>query len=792
MYSLRHLLLGVLAASTVMTLVSLAILRDARHVETVQMSERLQSARVKLEAALHSRLHMVRGLAAFVRTSESFTKEQFLRFATALEGGREGVRSLQLAPNAVVKFLTHPELNVGAEGHDLLGDPNRRELVQRVIDQRQYLIAGPKTLVQGGVGVIGRLPVYLPAPNEPAGDRFWGFATIVLELGSLLVEAGVDANHPDLAFSLRGKDGLGSKGDVFYGDASAFHPNAITVDVAIPNGVWQLTATVKPGSVLAEVSRAMLWGGGLVLSLLVGWWIFSLLHAPESLRVAADNAVAAWHESEQRVQGIAANVPGAVYQRALSRHGQIAYPYISPGFYELLEATPEELQQWTAASNDLIEFRLGADEIRKWREATAASSVGGSRHDVELALLLPSGRARRIRSLAITLPDQDGGFVWDGIILDITQQKLIEEQLRQSQRMESLGQLAGGMAHDFNNLLAIVVGNLELLKDDLVGTEDAQFVEQALEAAGRGAKLTRSMMAFARQQSLIEQVLSLNELVVSTMAISKAVLSDAVKLTSDLQSDLWPIRNDAGQLGSALLNLVINARDAMPDGGTLHVSTRNVAAKQQVELAVADTGTGMSSEVIERAFEPFFTTKPVGRGSGLGLSMIYGLVQQSGGQVAITSPPDGGSTITLSFPRAVDESVADESSPGSSAGELQAAHGEVVLLVEDDADVREIVFRQLAKLGYQVLQAEDAIGALAMIDGGAKFDLLLTDVIMPRGMSGFELGRDVRKQTSVPIIYMSGNHATAGKPFHDDAVLLHKPVRHADLSAALRAALDLH
>lgn len=786
-----------------MTLVAVAVTREARHVETAGMSGRLQSARVKLEAALNSRLHMVRGLAAFVQTHEEFTEELFMDFALALEEGLDGVRSLQLAPDAVVTYVTHPERNVGALGHDLLADPNRRELVQHVIDERLYLIAGPLKLVQGGMGLIGRLPIYVPtaddtaadvaAADESTGDRFWGFATILLELEALLAEAGVDENHAELSFSLRGRDGLGAEGDVFYGEASAFHAGAIKVDVAVPNGAWQMTATVKPGAVIVGGAGVMLWGGGSILSLLVGWLIYSLLQTPDSLRVAAVDAVAALRASEQRVQGIAANIPGAVYQRAVSRQGEMTYPYLSPGIHGLFEVTPEELAQWTAAAGDVVELRLDEGEIRKWREATSESSTEGARHDVELTLSLPSGQSRLIRSLAIMLPDQEGCLVWDGIILDITKQKLIEEQLRKSQRMEALGQLTGGMAHDFNNLLAIVIGNLELLEDDVAGTESAEFVEQALEAAGRGAQLTRSMMAFARHQSLSTKTISLNELVVSTLAISKTVLSDAVKLTSALAEDLWPIRNDAGQLGSALLNLVINARDAMPNGGTIHVSTRNVAAKQLVELAVADTGTGMSPEVLERAFEPFFTTKAVGRGSGLGLSIIYGLVQQSGGDVAIRSPSTGGATITLLFPRAPDEAL-DEESPSSSVdvpnGEIGPCRGESVLLVEDNAGVRELVARQLAKLGYQVHRAENAAAALAMIDAGAKFDAMLTDVIMPGSMSGFELGNDVRKRLSIPVIYMSGNHAPAGAPLHDDAVLLRKPVRQAKLSAALRAALD--
>jgi len=774
-----------------MTAVSLAILTESRHGEQAVMRERLDSVAIKLESAMHSRLHMVRGLAAFVRTHDKFSDEQFMRFATALEGGREGIRSLQLAPDAVVTYLTHPEWNEKARGHDLLGDPKRRDLVQAVIDGRKYLIAGPLNLVQGGVGLIGRLPIYLPDDNEPVGDRFWGFATILLDLEPVLAEAGIDETHAELAFSLRGKDGLGANGEVFFGEAAAFVDEAVVASVSLPNGSWQITATVKPGAMIVPAPSMLLWVGALLLSALAGWFLFNLLQKPQTLQVAAREAVAALQASERRVQGVAANLPGAVYQRVLSASGQVSYPYISQGFYDLFEIPVTSMSEQIISADDLIEQRLDPASLQRWREATSRSAADGSRYDVELTLVLPSGTNRWVRSLAIGRRDGET-MVWDGIILDVTDRRFAEEQLRQSQKMEALGQLTGGMAHDFNNLLAVIVGNLELLQDE-EGLTEPECVEQAMDAADRGAKLTRSLMAFARQQNLSTETVCLNDLVASTTAISKTVLSEAITLETDLQEDLFPINIDPHQLGSALLNLVINARDAMPNGGSVRITTRNLVAEGMVELSVADTGVGMKPEVLQRAFEPFYTTKPVGQGSGLGLSMIYGLVQQSDGEIKFDSAPGEGTTVTIRFPRqsevgAVASVVVEEAVRDASTGIVR---GETVLVTEDDPGVRKIVVKQLSRLGYQVMEAHDAASALVLLDSGKEADVVLTDIVMPGGMSGFELGAEIRKRfAGLRVVYMSGNHSAANAPVEDGSMVLSKPVHEAQLAAALRSVLD--
>lgn len=784
-----HLLIAIVAAASVMAAVSLAILTESRHSERAVMRERLDSVAIKLESAMHSRLHMVRGLAAFVRTHDEFSDEQFVRFATALEAGRPGVRSLQLAPNAVVTYLTHPEGNEKARGHDLLADPKRRDLVQAVIDSRQYLIAGPLNLVQGGVGLIGRLPIYLPDATAPSGDRFWGFSTILLDLEPLLAEAGIDETHAELAFSLRGKDGLGADGDVFFGAADAFVDQAVLASVSLPNGSWQITARVKPGAEIVPSPSMPLWGGAVLLSVLAGWLLFNLLQKPQALQVAAREAVAALQASERRVQGVAANLPGAVYQRVQSSGGQVSYPYLSQGFYDLFEVPVMNMSQQVAGASDLIEQRLDAASLQRWREATSRSAADGSRFDVELTLVLPSGTNRWVRSLAIAHRDGEA-MVWDGIILDVTDRRFAEEQLRQSQKMEALGQLTGGMAHDFNNLLAIIVGNLELLQD-AEGLSEPECVEQAMDAADRGAKLTRSLMAFARQQNLTTETVCLNDLVASTTAISKTVLSEAITLETDLQDDLFPISIDPHQLGSALLNLVINARDAMPNGGEVRIVTRNATDEGMVELLVSDTGVGMSPQVLEHAFEPFYTTKPIGQGSGLGLSMIYGLVQQSNGEIKLDSVPGEGTTVTIRLPRQSQAEVARgavEVTPMASAG---TGRGETVLVTEDDLGVCKVVVKQLSRLGYQVVESHDAATSLALLDSGKQVDVVLTDIVMPGGMSGFELGAEIgRRFAGLPVIYMSGNHSAANAPVENDSVVLSKPVHEVQLAAALRSVLD--
>jgi len=405
--------------------------------------------------------------------------------------------------------------------------------------------------------------------------------------------------------------------------------------------------------------------------------------------------------------------------------------------------------------------------------------------------------------LSVSEFEMDGRVHFTGIIHDLSSQKAAEQALRHANKMEAMGQLTGGIAHDFNNLLTVIIGNLEMLEAKLTTTGQRELATEALEAADLGARLTARLLAFARRSHLEPEVVNLNDFVLGLTDMLHRTMGSTISLSNALTPRLWPTRIDPSQVESALVNLSVNARDAMPEGGRLIIETSNVsvdgpmsedieglAPGDYVRLSVADTGQGMPPEVRERAFEPFFTTKETGRGTGLGLSMIYGFAKQSGGLATIYSEIGRGTTVNIYLPRhgsaEPQRDVADEG--GSAQG------GKTILVVEDDPRVRRLTVNRLEALGYATLVASDAHEALAIMNGGAGPDLVFTDLVMPGGLSGYELAHRVAAQwPDLPVLLTSG-YADELVRRDADAIshlkVLSKPYRQADLAKAIADALE--
>jgi PAS domain S-box-containing protein len=387
---------------------------------------------------------------------------------------------------------------------------------------------------------------------------------------------------------------------------------------------------------------------------------------------------------------------------------------------------------------------------------------------------------------------------------EIAERLKTEEQLRQAQKMEAVGQLTGGIAHDFNNMLAVTIGGINLArrKLDKGETDVERFLDGAIEGAQRAATLTQRLLAFSRQQPLSPEVLNINRMISGMSDLLDRALGETIKLEAVLAAGLWQVRADVAQLESAVLNLAVNARDAMPKGGKLTIETANasidekyardyaLAAGQFVQIAVTDTGMGMQPDVVAKAIDPFFTTKEVGKGTGLGLSQVYGYVRQSGGHVKIYSESDVGTTVKIYLPRHRGEEVAVAAAPEST----RAAGGkEVVLVVEDDERVRAISAETLRELGYSVIEASGARDAIRIIEGGAQPDLLFTDVVMPE-MSGRELAKLLQQlRPNMKILFTTGY--TRNAIVHNGVLdpgthLLSKPFNIEDLAAKVRSLLD--
>ena len=475
------------------------------------------------------------------------------------------------------------------------------------------------------------------------------------------------------------------------------------------------------------------------------------------------------------------------------------YPEDQPGMQSALQHSLD------TGSDFIIEFRnVWADGSLHWVDVRARA-IRARNGRVSLLAGVTSDITERkraetqLRRLNETLEQQ--------VEERTSQLRHNEEVLRQSQKMEAVGQLTGGIAHDFNNMLTGIIGSLELLRrriakgrtDDLDG-----LIDLGVTSANRAAALTHRLLAFSRRQSLDSKPVEMNTLVISMGELLHRSVNESVSLDMCLAPDLWTAEADPNQLENALLNLVLNARDAMPSGGMLMIETfnrkldrsftnayENLLPGDYVVLSVTDTGSGMPENVISRAFDPFFTTKPIGQGTGLGLSMIYGFAKQSHGHVSIESQVGHGTTVQLFLPRFKGDKELDETVLSAQA--MEARDGETILIVEDDPAVRALVSQVLSELGYGYLEAGDAAGAVPILESGQRIDLMISDVGLP-GMNGRQLadiGRQMRPGLKVLFITGYAENAEARSGFLDDGMqMITKPFAFDQLTAKVREMIE--
>jgi PAS domain S-box-containing protein len=516
------------------------------------------------------------------------------------------------------------------------------------------------------------------------------------------------------------------------------------------------------------------------------------------LAAAHKAAEAARHRSDARLRALFENSLDLI---AVVDPRNATLKFISPSVNRLLGYVPDSV-----AERDLFHFVHPDDRERIAAAMERWTLTEGPASPAELRVKHVDGSWRwfEIAGRSLLSDPAVAGILICG--RDVTERRAMEEQLRQAQRLEAVGQLTGGVAHDFNNLLAVIMGNLEILRRELRGVSDhTQLVEGALHAAERGATLIRRLLAFSRRQTLSPRAVDLNALVRDTLDLLRRALGARVQIETSFEENLWACTVDAAQVETALLNLAINARDAMPAGGRVRITTRNVLLDGESEsqghegdgrgdpyvcIAVSDSGSGIAPEIRDRVFEPFFSTKAPGQGTGLGLSMVFGFVKQSSGQVRLFSEMDKGTTFSLYFPRS--ESVPVPRQRPVTVAPL--ARDESILLVEDDAEVRTMLERLLSELGYRVTAAVDGKSALLLLEKGLRPDLLVTDVVLPEGPSGFELADMARTRVpALKLLFTSGysQHLAGRRPAAvASAPLLAKPFHRTELAQHIRRALD--
>jgi signal transduction histidine kinase/CheY-like chemotaxis protein len=413
------------------------------------------------------------------------------------------------------------------------------------------------------------------------------------------------------------------------------------------------------------------------------------------------------------------------------------------------------------------------------------------------------GHARELRIDLVPALDATQKVTGCFVVLDdVTDLKLLESRLRKAEKMQAIGQLTGGVAHDFNNLLGVILGNLQLLERDL--NHDpllARKLSSAMRAAIRGGELTRSLLAFARHQVLEPAIVNLHRHLESVIELMQRTLDDSIELTLSLQKDLWYTQVDPGQLDNAVLNLVINARDAMPEGGRLILSARNISADavdllrldlqpgDYIEVAVRDTGTGIAPPLLALVFEPFFTTKETGKGSGLGLSIVQGFAKQSGGTAAIESQQGVGTVVRLFLPRCTNDTSLDQD---TLIQRPMPQGSETILVVEDDPELRATATLTLQRLGYEVKEASNGKVAMRLLREIPHIDMLFTDLVMPGGILGPELARMARElNPHIRVLFTTGYAGEAALTAEISAGhMLTKPYRNEELAQRVRKLLD--
>jgi PAS domain S-box-containing protein len=468
---------------------------------------------------------------------------------------------------------------------------------------------------------------------------------------------------------------------------------------------------------------------------------------------------------------------------------------VSPSVEQILGYRPEEM-----IGHSAVDF-IHPDDLESTRQEMRSAR-----------------RGLQVRNFEARYPHKDGHIVmlnWLGswsepvrrhffIGRDLTDKHAAEAQMRQAQKMDAIGQLTGGVAHDFNNILTVITGTIGILAEAVTDHPELVSIAKLIDdAAERGAQLTKHLLAFARKQPLQPVEIDVNSLILEAGKLLHPTLGEQIEISPKLAHDTWPAMVDPSQLTTAVLNLALNARDAMPRGGKLTLETSNihldedyarintdVAPGDYVMVAVSDTGTGIPAELLEKVFDPFFTTKEVGKGTGLGLSMVFGFVKQSGGHIKIYSEEGHGTTVKLYLPRSTGQGHA-----ATTPLVTQVVGGdETILVVEDDTLVRKYVMAQVASLGYETLEAANAAEALKIIENGAEVDLLFTDVIMPGAMNGRQLVDEaLRRRPLLKILFTSGYTENAilhhGR-LDEGVLLLAKPYRKPELARMIRIALN--
>ncbi|MEP6589697.1 MAG: ATP-binding protein [Gemmatimonadota bacterium] len=760
----------VAAVGVLLTLVVQRMTRraDDLAIRTQVLQEATPTANA-LETSINRRMALLHGVASFlaVNWGRPTLVRDFDDFGTRILSGVPGVRTVQYHVDGKIVQTVPLAGNEAAIGRSVLDDPRPGVALdmRKAMDTDGVVLSGPIELYQGGRGLIGRLAF------RNAEGRVLGVAAIVLDLEPMLHEAGVNATQP-LRFQLRDSHGALIAGDL----ATTPEEPPVRTDVQLPDRRWVLESMPSGGWRSREASAILPFG------VRVGFVILLLsltAFLARSRQLARKRAVEAElrRTAEEKFARLFALIPDGV---VLTRQSDGLILEINTVMLAMTGLTREELVGKTTIETGLWTAPEGRAQM------LAALADGAVISEYAAALPRRGGGLRecRLSGRAVTF---DGVECLLVLIRDVHDQQQMERRLAEAARLESVGRLAGGIAHDFNNLITAMRGYADLLGERFAGDSAALAdLREVSRAADRAASLTRQLLAFARKQMVQPRLIDVNAVLLGAHRLLQQLAGDEVRVITSIAPVPTPVLIDPAQFEQVLTNLTANARDAMPHGGVLRIQT--AVAGSEVVVTVSDDGVGMTPEALEHLFEPFFTTKLSGRGTGLGLATCYGIVQQAGGRIEVSSLPAAGTTFRVHFPRA--EGVV-ESSDSAAEARPSPRGTETILIAEDEPQIRRLATRVLQGLGYTVLAGADGHEARALAAGRpATIDLLLTDMVMP-GMGGGELVRRIQEDhASVALLLMSGYSEELVAAEYGGAPFLAKPFTPAELAEAVRRALD--
>ena len=776
-----------------------------------------------LESAVGRRVSRLAGLKTFAETRRSLEqlRDEFPSFADGLRAGAPGIRALELVRDGRITAVVPLDSNPNVLDYDLYSDtrPLVPGDVRRAIESGAVTITGPITLRQGGVGFIVRQKVQRPH------DGFPDLVAMVLDLPALIAEASTFSRPTSLSLVV-----LDRQQGILTGPTAPLD-DPVHVPIRIPDGGWTLLAAPPDGWAMAVASdlRPTRIASALIILLLTGL-AYMVAGSQQRLRQAVEEQT---HELRDANDALIRQV----------REREAAESRVREQDERLrLALTSGQMGTWDyQIAEDQLQLSAGALAIlgtpsvpvettgRAFRDSLPDESRDAVHTAMEQALVtgecraefrivMPSGEARWLYGAGELQTDADGAKRLVGVVMDVTERRRLEEQLLHSQKMEAVGTLAGGIAHDFNNLLTAILGFARLSQQHAETLADANAqtpghtvrvahalrsdLDEIVKAGERAALLTAQLLAFSRRQVIKLTRVDLSGVVFDVERMLRRLIGERRALVTQHSPTPLFVYADSGQLAQVVVNLVVNARDAMPEGGTIRVSTESVVLSAIGEpplpglspgrwclLTVADDGIGMSPEILSRIFEPFFTTKRVGEGTGLGLSTVYGIVTEAGGRAFVTSTPGVGTTVRVALPW---HSGAHAPHLPALAGRPVVTTGKRILVVEDEAGLRRLVEEILSRNGYIAEIARDGQEAFDVLGaGGLPFDLVLCDVVMPR-MGGTELANELmRRGVTVPVLFMSGYPANAEIMLDDRHAFIGKPFTPSALLRKVRELLEL-